>query len=247
MMESKEAGPGSSCRMSIIVVCPGCLKSFKVSDKFAGKSGPCPNCKRTLQVPTKESEVKIHAPEAFAGGGKSTTGKLITKPIAHVNARLKPVATTVLAASVVIALVVTWVLGNAGLFDSERVGLFHAVVTAAVGLLVISPPLAIAGYEMLRDDELEPYRGRSLYLRAAACGWAYSSLWGLFAILSPYIVTGEVWNWFFVPPFILIAALVPMGAFDLEFGDGMFHCGFYLVATLLLRWTAGMPPIWKAH
>ena len=57
-------------QMSIVVVCPGCRKSFKVSDKFAGKSGPCPNCKRTLQVPTKAEEVKVHAPEAFAGGGK---------------------------------------------------------------------------------------------------------------------------------------------------------------------------------
>ena len=60
--------------MSIIVVCPGCLKSFKVSDKFAGKKGPCPNCKRTLQVPTKEQEVQVHAPEAFAGGGKNASG-----------------------------------------------------------------------------------------------------------------------------------------------------------------------------
>jgi hypothetical protein len=75
--------------MSIIVVCPGCLKSFKVSDKFAGKSGPCPKCKRTLQVPTKETEVKIHVPEAFAGGGKSAAGKLITKPIARVNAKAR--------------------------------------------------------------------------------------------------------------------------------------------------------------
>ena len=108
--------------MSIIVVCPGCLKSFKVSDKFAGKSGPCPNCKRTLQVPTKETEVKVHAPEAFAGGGKSAAGKLITKPIAQVNAKLKPVATTILVAAVVIVLVATWVLGHAGLFDGRRLG-----------------------------------------------------------------------------------------------------------------------------
>ena len=69
--------------MSIIVVCPGCRKSFKVSDKFAGKSGPCPNCKRTLEVPEKTQEVKVHAPEQFAGGGRSTTGKLVLKPVAY--------------------------------------------------------------------------------------------------------------------------------------------------------------------
>ncbi|MFZ1936296.1 MAG: hypothetical protein WCB27_02165 [Thermoguttaceae bacterium] len=233
--------------MSIIVVCRGCLKSYKVSDKHAGKTAPCPNCKRPLQVPTKESEVKVHAPEEFGGGGKSTTGKLITKPIAHVNVRLKPTTAAILAASVAGVLAVTWSLGHAGLFDVDRVGVFHAVVTASVGLLLISPPLAVAAYEMLRDDEFEPFRGRSLYLRSAACGWAYASLWGAFAILSRYIVTGEVWNWFFVLPFLGVGALVPMGAFDLEFGDGLFHSGFYLVATLLLRWAAGMDPIWSAH
>ena len=31
-----------------------------------------------------------------------------------------------------------------------------------------------------------------------------------------------------------------MNAFDLEFGDGVFHYSFYLVATLVLRWAAGM-------
>jgi hypothetical protein len=145
--------------MSIVVVCPGCLKSFKVSDKFAGKTGPCPNCKRTLQVPTKESEVKVHVPEAFAGGGKSATGKLVTKPIAHISVKLKPVAIAILVAAVVIVLVGTWFLGRAGFLDT---------VAVAAGLLVISPPLAVAAYEMLRDDEFEPYRGRSLYLRSAA-------------------------------------------------------------------------------
>jgi len=178
---------------------------------------------------------------------KSAAGKLVTKPIARVNAKLKPVATTILAATVVIVMVATWFFGHAGWFDAGQVGLFSAVVTAAVGLMILSPPLTVAAYEMLRDDEFEGYLGRSLYLRAAACGWAYAALWGVFAILSPNIVTGEVWNWFFILPFLAVGGLVPMGAFDLEFSDGLFHYGFYLVATLLLRFAAGMPPIWRVH
>ena len=82
----------TSRRMSIIVVCPACRKSFKVSEKFAGQTGPCPNCKKPLRVPTKEEEVKVHAPEEFAGGGKTTSGKLVTKPIARVDTKLRPVA-----------------------------------------------------------------------------------------------------------------------------------------------------------
>ena len=234
--------------MSIIVVCPGCLKSYKVSDKFAGRTNPCPNCKRTLQIPTKEEEVKVHAPEAFAGGGKSAAGKLITKPIARVNAKLKPVTTAILAATVVSVLIVTGILGRTGLFDPVQVGLRNSILAAAAGLLVISPPLTIAAYEILRDDEFGPYRGKSLYLRSAACGAAYVSLWGVFALLaSPNIgiITGELWRWLYVaPPFVVLGALAGMSAFDFEFGDGIFHYSFYLVATLLLRWAAGMKWIW---
>ena len=62
--------------MAILVVCPGCKKSFNVDDKFAGKTGPCPNCKTKITIPEKKAEVKIHAPDEFAGGGKGVTGKL---------------------------------------------------------------------------------------------------------------------------------------------------------------------------
>ena len=36
-----------------------------------------------------------------------------------------------------------------------------------IALLLISPPLVIAAYEVLRDDELEPYRGLPLDVRSA--------------------------------------------------------------------------------
>jgi hypothetical protein len=233
--------------MSIIVVCPGCLKSFKVSDKFAGKSGPCPNCKRTLKIPTKEEEVKVHAPEAFADGGKTTAGKLVTKPIARVNARLRPVATALIGAGILLVLLATWFGRHLGLFDSWK--LFDIPIAAIIGLLAVSPPLTIAAYEALRDDEFEPYRGTGLFLRACGCGLAYAALWGVFALLaSRGLVTGEWWNWVVVLlPFVGIGGLAATGAFDLEFGDGVFHYSFYLLATALLRWVAGMKWIWDLN
>jgi hypothetical protein len=233
--------------MSIIVVCPGCLKSFKVSDKFAGKTGPCPNCKRTLQVPTKEQEVQVHAPEAFAGGGKSTDGKLVTKPIDRVNAKVRPLMATLIAAAVVLVLVAALLGRHLGLFECGKV--FDIPIAAILGLLAISPPLTIAAYEMLRDDELEPYRGTALFLRSSGCGLAYAALWGVFALLaSRGLVTGEWWNWAAIlVPFVLIGGLAATGAFDLEFGDGVFHYSSYLLATALLRWVAGMKWLWDLN
>ena len=224
--------------MSIIVVCPGCRKSFNVSDKFAGKSGPCPGCKRTLQVPTKSQEVKVHAPEEFAGGGRSTTGKLVIKPEAFVPAKLRPVTATLMAAAVLAVLAIAWVGGKTGVFQS--------MIATTVGLLAISPPLVMAAYAVLRNDDLEPYRGKALCIRSALCALAYVVLWGVFALLvARGVISGDLWVWLFVGPlFALAGGLFALATLDLEFGDCVFHYGFYLLATVILRWVAGMKWVW---
>jgi hypothetical protein len=227
--------------MSIIVVCPGCRKSFNVSDKYAGRTGPCPNCKKPLRVPTKSEEVKIEAPAEFQSGGRSISGKLITKPIARFQSKFQPVTTAILVASVLAVLVATWAMG--GLFQEATTSAF---LCSAIGLLLVSPPLALAGYTFLHDVDLEPYSGRALYLRTGLCSLGYVILWGMFSLLaSQEIINGELWNWVFViPAFVSVGGLIAMAAFDFEFGDAAFHYGFYLVATLLLRWAAGMKWIW---
>ena len=62
----------------------------------------------------------------------------------------------------------------------------------------------------------------------------------MFALLvARGVITGEIWIWLFVvPPFVLAGGLFAMAALDLDFGDAVFHYGFYLLATVL-RW-AGM-------
>ena len=137
--------------MSIIVVCQGCRKSFKVNDKFAGKSGPCPNCKRTLHVPEKSQEVKVHAPEEFAGGGRTKAGKLAIEPVAFTPAKLQPVTAVLVVAAVLTVVAIAWLAG--GVFQK------HLIATA-IGLLVVSPPLVVAAYTVLHNDDLEPYRGQ---------------------------------------------------------------------------------------
>ena len=65
--------------MPIQVTCRHCLKRFQVSDKFAGKSGPCPNCKKPIEIPKADEEVVIHAPDD--GAPKARTGQSVLKPI----------------------------------------------------------------------------------------------------------------------------------------------------------------------
>jgi hypothetical protein len=116
------------------------------------------------------------------------------------------------------------------------------------GLLVVSPPLVVAGYSFLREEELEPYRGKWLWLRATVCALVYVALWaGLWAVLEyvPRDVTSTAWNWIFVgPPFFVIGAGAAFATLDLDFGSGFFHYCFYLLVTMALGAVAGLDMPW---
>jgi len=221
--------------MSILVVCRNCRKSFQVSDKFAGKSGPCPNCKQTLVVPEKSEEVVVHAPQEFVSGGKTISGKLVTKPVARDKVRLSPVGTVVIVGTASMIVLVTWVAGRV---FAENLAI------RGVGLTLISPLLVVAAYTFLRNEDLEPYRGRSLYIRAAICGVIYAALWAVYGYVAAVALSPEpeLWQWLFVvPPLIAAGGVAALACLDLDYGDGCLHYAFYVLVTVLLRWIAGIP------
>lgn len=223
--------------MPILVVCPGCSTQFRVSEKFAGKSGNCPKCKGQLTVPVVE-EVKIAEPEPAADAKKDALGRPVSKPIEREKTRLRLLPAAAMAGGAVAAIVVAWLLGPM---------LREMWPLRALGLALVSPPLAVAAYALLRDAELEPHRGARLWLRAGLCGLVYASLWGGFALMPAAWTPTEIWGWFFIaPPFLLVGAGVALAALDLDFGSGFLHYGFYLLATGALRWLVGMPALWAA-
>ena len=224
--------------MPISVVCPGCKVRFSVSEKFAGKKGPCPKCKVVITIPAAPvEEVKVHVPEQFASGGKDSKGRAVSKPILRKEMKVKPLAAGGIAVAVIVAFAVAFACR----------GMANKLAIIVGGLLLISPPLAAAGYTFLREDELEPYRGRSLWIRATVCGLAYMALWGLFTPLPAYgILTGEAWQWVFVAPvFVSIGAAVAWGTLDLDFGSAAMHYAFYVLVTILLRAALGLPHLWN--
>jgi hypothetical protein len=224
--------------MAISVVCPGCNARFKVSEKYAGKKGPCPKCKIEITVPQPEPEVQIHAPEDFAGGGKSAQGVLITKPLKRLDAKLKPVMAAAITAGSLGMILVAWLGGK----------LFLEILPLRIaGLVLVSPFLTVGAYGFLRDDELEAYEGRALWLRGCICAAAYAALWGIYYVLvtTRIEMTGEMWQWLMVaPPFLFLGALAAFASLDLDWGSAAFHYAFYLLVTLLLRAAIGMQPLW---
>lgn len=237
--------------MSIQISCPGCKKSFKVDDKFAGRTGPCPHCKTKITVPQKQPEVKVHAPETFSSGGKSVSGKLILKPIAREQTRVTPLGIAAVAGGVVAAIAYAALLRRfipGPDAQSRPFDLQH--ILCGLGLLLAGPPLCVAAYAFLHDDELQPFRGLQVWLRAAICGAVYAILWAAFAYVRVGLFGGETIAmpmWFvIIPPFLVLGGMAGKFAFDLETANGFFHYTFYAAVTLLLGLIAGVSSaIWS--
>jgi hypothetical protein len=112
-----------------------------------------------------------------------------------------------------------------------------------LGAALLGPLLAFAAYTFLRDDELEPYRGTEVLLRALACGLEYAAIWGgycfVFAYLNPKPPSGWQPSWpvmaAVVPIMVAIGAVAAQASFELELTTGAFHYAVYLVTTLILR------------
>src|SRR5262245_50926663 len=140
--------------MAIDVTCAACKTRFQVSEKFAGKSGPCPKCKATIKIPDKSQEVVIHAPEAT--GPKTATGQPVFKPIARTEVKLQTPQIVAIVGSILLVLILAFVLRMQ--FPGGKV----PQLVTILGSILLGPALAFAGYTFLRDDELEPYRGKEV-------------------------------------------------------------------------------------
>jgi predicted Zn finger-like uncharacterized protein len=223
--------------MAINIICPGCHTRFKVSDKFAGKEGPCPKCKQTIKIPEKSEELIIHAPEEY-GGVKDSTGKSVLKPIARRDKLLPTPVIVVIVVGCLMAVAVAWLFGRA--FRDEGIPL----AVLAVGALLLAPGPVLAGYAFLRDPELQPHRGTTLWIRIGICSVVYAALWGVFAIvvavLLPYDQP-QVWHLvFLVPPMFLVGGMAAHVSFDVDYTSGLFHYGLYLLVTVTFRLVMGL-------
>ncbi len=218
--------------MPINILCPGCKKRFSVNEKFAGKKGPCPNCKTTIEIPELEEDIVIHAPET--AGPKDSKGRAIVKPIQRQETTLSVPAAIGIGVMVVAAFGIAFALRT---YEGDV-----PTYIKALGAILLAPPLVLGGYAFLRDAELEPYRGKELAIRVLICSAVYALLWGIF-VLIPYFLGIEfssTQQLFVTIPFVLVGAFGAFASFDLEYLNGVMHYGFYLAVTVLMRVVAGL-------
>lgn len=216
------------------------MTRFQVSEKYAGKKGPCPKCKSIIQVPELKEQVVVHAPEM--SGPKDSKGQSVLKPIARTETKLSRPMIIGILVSIGVVLLLAFILRIG--FPGGSVPL----VLLITGAVLLAPPLSYAAYHFLRNDELAPFTRNELILRLIAPSLVYPAIWGLYWFIISYLDLS--------PDGLLLTAAVPLviaiGAFaahvslDLEFGQAAFHYTVYLTVTILLRVILGMSAYWHA-
>lgn len=224
--------------MAIQVTCPSCMKRFTVSDKFAGKSGPCPNCQKTIKIPEKSEEVVIHAPED--AGPKDSKGRSVLKPVRRSEVKLSPLVITIAAVLTVGTIATAVGIGVSG------GGL--PTPALAVFAFLLAVPLAFVGYWFLRDDELQAYLGKPLYVRLAICATIFALTWAIYAWIPMYLFnqgsmaeTTGLTMAVMIPVVLILGSIASIAIFELEVVSGVMHYACYFAITFVLAWIAGVP------
>ena len=220
--------------MAIKVLCPGCRTLFTVSDKFAGRTGPCPKCKASITIPAESvKEVTIHGPEQEA----ARAGRPPLGPIVFEEQPIPRAAFVAVGVGALVSMLLAFVAGRLWQPDAFPAWLL------ALAAFVVAVPCAWIGYEIVRDRNLGPYRGRPLLVRTLVCAAVYALLWAVKGYL-PADLTNDMWPWVYLgPPFFLAGSLAALAAYDLDWGTGVAHYSLYVMFTALLRWLAGFMPV----
>ncbi|MCC9600196.1 hypothetical protein LOC67_06460 [Stieleria sp. JC731] len=234
--------------MPIQVTCRHCLKRFQVSDKFAGKTGPCPSCKKPIEIPSLDEQVVIHAPQDDSP--KDSKGQSVLKPIQRKETDVTRMGLLITIGAIVavfgLALVFRFThpegVGTDG-SPTDGVPLFARLL----GLLLLAPPLIWAGYSFLYDQDREPYVGPELRNRVLICSGIFPVLWCVYAFVPSYVLELEhinqmSWAVFGVTLCIMIAlgALASAATFELEYFSGVIHAGLYFICIVLLAFVSGV-------
>lgn len=225
----------------IRVTCPHCFKRYEVSEKFAGKEGPCPNCKKTIRVPALDEQVVIHEKESF-GGVKDTAGRLVFEPIKREDAKFSPVVLSIVVVAAILVLAIAFLVR--GMDDASKTPIL------VIGSLALAFPLVYGAYWFTRNDELEAFAGSDLWIRVSLCSVAFAAIWGIYAFLIPYIgIQPDEFPYLLLLVSIALAAgsFAAMGSFEVDFIIGFMIYATYLIVTIVLRLAMNLSahcPMW---
>lgn len=222
--------------MPIQVTCPNCLKRFQVSEKFAGKTGPCPACKKPIKIPEANEQVVIHTPDD--GAPKDSKGQSVLKPITMKD----PVLTNRM-----LLIAGGCVLGLVAVAIGFRLSGGTPLWAQLLGIVALAPPLVRIGYSFVQARELAPYTGVDLRNRVLICSGLLAATWLVYAFVPAYVLeldgpTEMSWTTAGIMFCVMgvMGALASMACFELDFFPGLIHAGFYYAVVIIAALIAGV-------
>lgn len=217
------------------------MTQFEVSDRFAGKKGPCPKCGHMIEIP--KANVKIVGPDEIVVDGKKVYNPEHVRPIEQKSYSFTGhalfVNLAVFAAVLAVALVFHFIHAP-----------FLAVPVGIALVLAIAYPLMKYGYMTFRDpDDLEILLGGELGKKSIIGAAVFLALWLIYELILLYMNPGGMALAYLVP-IALFAAFVPVVIFDMDFTDALAVAVVFLLAVILLRglmFSAEGGWIWQRH
>lgn len=215
--------------MPIDVICPGCHKRFQVSEKFAGKKGPCPGCNTVIEIPKLEDVVVVHERETTKTGAPAKINSIQRQKTTVSKFELIFGLSTLVLGFIITAAV------RMALPEPSSTQLFFMAILAG-GLLGIGTSLL--GYIVFRSQDTAIDNGRKTLIKVCLVGLAYVFIWRLLALITTGVLTqdGDV----ILPGVIILAiafaamaSFLPMALFEFEYIQGLIHVVLF-VASLAI-------------
>jgi len=224
--------------MSIHVICPGCLKRFQVSVRFAGRKGPCPNCDTVISIPTES--VKMHG-EDDVETKKSNKRRTLLRPFSRLDVDFEPAQAGRYAWGVLGVLLLTFLLGCIPMPDFLRsfIGL--------IGLCLVAFPLTLFGYRIMLDrEQIFAFSGEELFRRAGIVAAGYVILWLGFEYFLSAAHANVFISGLYFAAFAMLATLLVHPILELKTWDAFFHYCIFGISVALFRFLLGLGWFWNS-
>ncbi|MDO5310116.1 MAG: hypothetical protein Q4G03_11595 [Planctomycetia bacterium] len=228
--------------MAIQVICPGCMTSFEVDDRFAGMKGPCPKCGHIIEIP--KERVIIHAPDTIISDGK--TQKVPGHDARPIKQKLFVFTLPQLFAGLGIALGALLLAFLTSLAHSYAL----SSIVGALGVFAIAFPIAELGYMLIRDpNDLEMFLGGERHRRSLFAALVFGASWILFEIFVAFL-GGSGWTaCLYLIPIAAVGAFGALIFFDCNFGNALLVYLIFAFAAIIGRGLIYQPNgwIWQSH
>lgn len=215
--------------MAIRVICPGCITSFEVDDRFAGQKGPCPKCGHTIEIP--KEKLIVHEPDMIMDGGKPRRAQAGHDARPIMQRRFIYTGRQVFWGIMITlgAMALTYLVGAAGLPLVSK-------IYGIIGVFLIAFPLAEFGYTLIRDDnDLEMFLGNERHWRSLRTALVFGASWLVFEAFVYYVKATGPLTCLYLLIFGAIGAIGALIFFDCNYGKALLVYSVFAVAAIIGR------------